>query len=329
MYSYISSICVSLLKKDTKMADTNFTMANQAGGAILGLGSTMVGNALGLGNAQDLQALQIAGQKELAQYNQELALDMWNKTNYSAQRKHMEKAGLNVGLMYGKGGGGGATTASNPGNVSGQQANNKSGMLEGMAMMLQQEATKANIEVARTQAEKNKAEAKEVEARTPTYAKGMERTDAEIKEIATKLGVNEAQAKKILQDIEGSKSGIEVNKANIEKLEAETNRINTLTPLDADSTKQEIKRQITTNAYLDRKERAELDNLLQDVLNKRNQIKQSLNEVEIKKFSEEMKADYPSLFNVGGRAVDGIIRGISRLLGNGQDDNLKRRINTK
>jgi len=40
---------------------------------------------------------------------QDIQQQNWDYTNYENQRKHMEKAGLNVGLMYGQGGGGGST----------------------------------------------------------------------------------------------------------------------------------------------------------------------------------------------------------------------------
>ena len=45
---------------------------------------------------------------------------MWDYTNFENQRAHLENAGLSVGLMYGNGGAGGASTAggqgSGPGN---------------------------------------------------------------------------------------------------------------------------------------------------------------------------------------------------------------------
>ena len=45
--------------------------------------------------------------KQSHQYNQE----MWDYTNYKNQVKHLEAAGLNPALLYGQGGGGGATAA--------------------------------------------------------------------------------------------------------------------------------------------------------------------------------------------------------------------------
>ena len=54
-------------------------------------------------------ALQAKYNKEQADYSQQLALDMWNATNYESQVEHMKAAGLNPALLYSKGGAGGST----------------------------------------------------------------------------------------------------------------------------------------------------------------------------------------------------------------------------
>lgn len=110
---------------------------------------------------QKMQAMQIAGQKEMGAYNAELqkqlGLDMWNATNAEAQRKHYENAGLNVGLMYGKGGTGGTTVGSAPGSVSGGGAGTPEvGM--GMQLGLQTAQAKANMELTKAQTENVKAD---------------------------------------------------------------------------------------------------------------------------------------------------------------------------
>lgn len=304
-------------------------------GAGLGIGSQMLGNAMQIGQNDKLLRQQIEAQKEMGQFNNKMAYEMWLKTNYDAQRKQMEKAGLNVGLMYGSSGAGGGTAQSNSGNVSGQQASSESGLKEGAGMGLMLGMNQAQIENIKADTEKKLAEKKEVEQRTPTYAKGMQKTDAEINKMATEMGVNVETVRKIIQEVEESKSRIDLQGAQKENIE-------TLTPvqksnIEADTNKkneeskkiiQETKAEITRNVYLDRMQKGLLDNLLQDVENKKNQIKQSMNETEIKAFTEEMKADYPSLFQVGGKALDGLVRGISRIL-SGQDDRLQRKIEVK
>ena len=65
---------------------------------------------------------QTKANQSMTKFNKDMQLELWNDTNYKAQREQIEKAGLNVGLMYGMGGGGSATTSIAQGNVSGSQA---------------------------------------------------------------------------------------------------------------------------------------------------------------------------------------------------------------
>ena len=99
------------------------------GGAIPGLGTAIggaIGGGLGLLSGLFGEESSIEYQMKLMekaweyekegmgmqyQYGQEAAkaaqqrnMEMWNQTNYGAQRQHMEDAGLSVGLMYGGGG---------------------------------------------------------------------------------------------------------------------------------------------------------------------------------------------------------------------------------
>ena len=47
-----------------------------------------------------LQYLQIEGNKSMLDYSSMKQREMWDYTNYSNQRKHMEEAGLNPAMMY-------------------------------------------------------------------------------------------------------------------------------------------------------------------------------------------------------------------------------------
>ena len=47
----------------------------------------------------------------MARQNQQRNKEMWDYTNFENQRAHLENAGLSVGLMYGQGGAGGASTS--------------------------------------------------------------------------------------------------------------------------------------------------------------------------------------------------------------------------
>jgi hypothetical protein len=84
------------------------------GAAAQGLG--MIGGS-GMSRKQyhrqkKLMGFQKGHQMDLNRHGQELAMDMWNQTNYKAQVDHMKKAGLNPALMYGSAGQGGSTNRS-------------------------------------------------------------------------------------------------------------------------------------------------------------------------------------------------------------------------
>lgn len=96
----------------------------------MAFGEIIGGQALGLmlsGYNDDRQRrqqealtdIQMKAQKDMAKYNQELAMKTWEETNYDAQKQQMEKAGLNIGLMYGGGGAGGGTVNSGGGGSAG------------------------------------------------------------------------------------------------------------------------------------------------------------------------------------------------------------------
>lgn len=96
--------------------------AGQLGGMLMG----GYNDRRQLRQQKELQKLQIAGAKEMGQFNQMQQLEMFNKTGYGAQLQQMKDAGLSVGLMAGKGGAGGQTGAVAPmptgGNADGGSA---------------------------------------------------------------------------------------------------------------------------------------------------------------------------------------------------------------
>lgn len=65
------------------------------------------------------------------QYNKEL----WDYTNYENQKKHLEEAGLNPALLYGQGGGGGASAGGAQGQPSGIASGHEAGLaVQGMGI---------------------------------------------------------------------------------------------------------------------------------------------------------------------------------------------------
>lgn len=175
--------------------------AGPIGTAAIGIGTSaandLVGTALGLAlehhndkrqiNQQTkLQNLQIAGQKEMADYSYGKQLQMWHDTNYSAQMAELEKAGLNPALLYGGGGGGGTTTGTAPATgigsgdapKGGQEVQNQIGLqMQGMQLALlnaQKENIEADTKNKETQATKTAGvDTQKTEAETKSITEGI------------------------------------------------------------------------------------------------------------------------------------------------------------
>lgn len=165
---------------------------------ILGAGSGLIGTGLGLllqkhndrrqiKQQEKLQELQMRGEREMGQYNMKLQKEMWDATNYEAQMKHIKAAGLNPGLLYGKGGGGGVTAGAISENVTGGQAP-IGGKEVGMGIQMAQQAAlmASQIEVNKSIANKNNTEA--------TKAAGVDTQQGLINIEQTKTNIEQLKA---------------------------------------------------------------------------------------------------------------------------------------
>lgn len=142
-------------------------------GKILGIGIDQVGAELQQGRTKRLMAEQVGNQKELNEHSQQLNKEMWDYTNYENQVKHMENAGLNVGLMYGSSGGSGGTTGNIGGSASaGQAPDNKS--VQAMGIGLQAEALESQIELNKANALKARTDAGKATEETTTVLKSRD-----------------------------------------------------------------------------------------------------------------------------------------------------------
>lgn len=159
------------------------TISNSAGSAAGSIGSQLSYGLAELTGYNDAIAKRQLKQQEALtrmQYSANLALlknsfaeqlNLWNATNAEAQVEHLKNAGLNPALMYAKGGQGGSTGGGSAsvsgGNASGEAERmsadiNRSMM--GLAMMKAQ----SEIDVNKSIAEKNRAE-----AQTTTESRGV------------------------------------------------------------------------------------------------------------------------------------------------------------
>lgn len=134
----------------------NFTdfMNTAGGGAVAAAGMGLVNNVSNLVFGRAQQKQQLKGYKESLAAQNAAQMDIWNKTNYEAQMKHMKAAGLNPALMYGMGGGGGATTGgagAMPSGGSGMGIIDPSGMAQMRLLEAQAEKLKVETENLRTE----------------------------------------------------------------------------------------------------------------------------------------------------------------------------------
>ncbi len=106
---------------------------------------------------------------------QQRNLEMWNQTNFGAQRKHMEDAGLSVGLMYGGGGQGAVSQGGQATQPSGPTSNPVGMALQYKQIEQQNEAIKSQTILNQAEAAKALAEAKK------TSGVDTKKTESEVK----------------------------------------------------------------------------------------------------------------------------------------------------
>lgn len=99
-------------------------------------------------------------------------LNLWNQTQAEAQVQHLKNAGLNPALIYGHAGAGGATAGSGGASVGGGSASGeserKASNIQAAGMGLQLAKLQSEIDVNKSVAEANRAQAKKAGADTAT-----------------------------------------------------------------------------------------------------------------------------------------------------------------
>ena len=171
---------------------------------ITGMGIAELTHGQQLRHQKDFQDQQIAGQHQMALNNEAISYDMWKKTNYSAQVDELEKAGLNPGLLYAKGGPGGTTAISGSNSVAGGNAPNASANM-GMALQQASQLRLLNAQADNLEADTaNKRSAAEVnKANLPKIAADITntQTDTELKESQIELTKFNARIQNIAAEI--------------------------------------------------------------------------------------------------------------------------------
>lgn len=179
--------------------------------------------------------LQLERQRQLMgeqhEYNEKSAdaaharqLDYWNSTNFEAQRKHLESAGMSIGLMYGMGGQGGSTGAAPMGSVSQGAAPNASNIGAGIGLGLQSYKAGAEMRLLESQADKNEAEAdktkgadtKLAESQTDLNEKMQSLISAQEQLTAANYFVALQTQSKVFEEAEKLALENKVNKATVE-----------------------------------------------------------------------------------------------------------------
>lgn len=160
-----------------------------------------------------------AGQRKMARFNQALAFDLWEKTNFEAQKNKLKEAGMNPALMYGKGGQGGTLIQQG---AAGDKPEATPMQAMDIASIVQAEAAR---KLADAQATKLAAEAKNIDADTANKPKTGANIDAntnltnvnkEIADIKLEIDKNtQIDQESAIQAAAGKLRG-EMNKADAE-----------------------------------------------------------------------------------------------------------------
>lgn len=304
------------------------------GGSLLGMGLGQSQQQQQYQQQQNLMNLQMQNQMTLNSQGHDLQKKMWDYTNYENQRKHMEKAGLNVGLMYGQGGGGGTTAGGQSGGgASGGNAPGFNNELIGMGLQLGMQ--KAQIDLMKAQTEKTKAEAEKTS--------GVDTTLAQTQIDGNKIQ-NLFNTENLQTALEKSKAELDNTIANTNKqvAEGELSKIDGLTRNWKNTT--EILNKAMNTKQMDNKIQQEWKSLEIDYMNaltnvrnattneqnadsnemnaRTNKARLKIEELKAKvgKFQAETERNYPGVWNVAGKTFNDGFKAMAELLGGNLDD---------
>jgi len=268
----------------------NEESGNAWGNAGLGMLQGAVGGILGMNLGRQNANEAMERQMKLNLQGHQLQKDMWDYTNYENQRKHMEKAGLNVGLMYGQGGGGGTTAGSQSGGSASQAPTP-----EVMGLALQAQNAMANTELAKAQTRNINADATAKEMDNDTKKQFGQEAD---KIEADNRGKESLQKGQYLYSDLAESKGSDLMKTPYIK------------NLDNEMVLKDLERRIQQDTYKDRKEQV-AENLAKtkmDIELERSQ-KNYTDEQKEKLWHDIWQGWTNAGFNGLGKIIDGVFKG--------------------
>lgn len=160
-----------------------------------------------MANQRKLMSDQAAHQASLNKLAHDLQFEMWEKTNYPAQVKMLEEAGLNPANIYGQSGAPGTTGSVGGGSAAGGQAPAPQPVL--MGEMIKAALAKSQIKLSESQAEKNEAEAESIRGEEGTI--GASQVKANLAEALNKESM--AQLNRLGYEIGFETKGDQIDKA--------------------------------------------------------------------------------------------------------------------
>lgn len=262
-----------------------------------------------------LNELNMKASKELADYENELKMKMWNDTNYSAQMEHARKAGVSKAALFGGGAGGGVAQGAG---VSGVNGGGAASGTDRQRVANEQLMMMAQIKNLNADTEKKKAEA------DVTGGVGKEKLGVEVENL--KL---DGKWKEIDVKVKGAtaEDAIDLVRGEYLKQTEELAHLKNTTGINLNTYEDQIKEvraraagailgnhAITKGMEVDD---ATISKMKNDVaigwgklaLDSKT-VDQNDERIKIDKFNAEMRAKYPSMWNVVGKAMVDTFRGI-------------------
>lgn len=259
------------------------------GSAIPGIGTAagaIAGGVLGLfsgGSGKDKKLMRQAWEYEkegmglqyqynnqMAEANQKRNKELWDYTNFENQRRHLEQAGLSVGLMYGNGGAMQASTSGGQGSGVQKPGNPTEAAIQSKALGIQMQQMQSQTALNAASAAKQMAEAEKI--------KGVD-TDAvkaSIDNIIAQTNNEEAKNGLIYAQKRAAEIEADLNNANIEEIGWNIKNIEkNLNMIDENITAAKINNEVAEATKENQIEMAQLNvlNAMKDAILKESQSK--------------------------------------------------------